>query len=127
MNTTLKYRFAKPVTLEYLNDKAKKDSMPVITRQQAVLPTDFVICPRRKDGKPYPASTSKHILAGIQRHLRNESNVKINFFKDPSFSLLRMDSRMKDLRSEKKNRNFCKNFQLQVRGVYFRLTKIETS
>ena len=68
-----------------------------------------------QDEKPYPGSTTKHILAGIQRHLRGECNAKINF-KDPTFFLLRkiLDSRMEDLlRSEKKyrkNYNFCKNF-----------------
>ena len=62
----------------------------------------FVVEMRRPDGKPYPGSTLKHILAGILQHLHSEYNTNVNFFKDPSFSLLHkvLDSRMKDCRSE---------------------------
>ena len=140
MKTTPKYHFAKPVTLEYFNDSVKKkNSMPVKTRQQA----DWSVAlwlewrlNRIKNGEnsvdsppricdlstEEMSSWLKHILAGIQRPLRNESSVKINFFKDPSFSLLRMDSRMKDLRSEKKekeNRNFSQKFPASSQKCLF--------
>ena len=62
----------------------------------------LVVDIRRQDEKPYPGSILKHILAGIQRHLRSEGNTNKKFFKDPSFSLLRkvFNSRIKDLRSD---------------------------
>ena len=62
----------------------------------------FVVEICRQDGKPYPSSTLKHVLAGIQWHLHSEDNANINLLKDPSFSLLRkvLDSKMNDLRSE---------------------------
>ena len=55
-----------------------------------------------QDGKPYPGSSLKHILAGIQRHLRIEGHPDIKSFQDPSFSLLIivLGSRMKELKSE---------------------------
>ena len=108
------------------NGENSVDSPPrlcdISTEEMSSWLSMLVVEIRRKDGKPYPASTLKHILAGIQRHLRNESNVKINFFKDPSFSLLRMDSRMKDLRSEKKekeNRNFSQKFPASSQRCLF--------
>jgi hypothetical protein len=59
---------------------------------------------RRQDGKPYPPETLKQITAGLQRYLRNEKNMPVNFFKcdDPTFAgfYKALDCRMRELTNE---------------------------
>ena len=62
----------------------------------------FLIEIHRQDRKPYPGSTLKNILAGIQRYLNTDGSKPFQFFTDSMFSMLRkvLDSRMKELRSD---------------------------
>ena len=64
----------------------------------------FVVECRRKDGKPHPSNTLSQIIAGLQRHLRDElgRNVVNMFTKtDRTFANFRqsLDARMKELTS----------------------------
>jgi len=56
---------------------------------------------RRQDRKPYPPETLKQISAGLQRYLRNDRNMHVNFFRadEPSFAgfYKALDCRMREL------------------------------
>ena len=63
----------------------------------------FVCEVNRVDGSPYPATSLKHICAGIQRHLRENCNrFDIALFDSPCFGKFRqaLDGRMKQLNKQ---------------------------
>ena len=64
----------------------------------------FICEIRRKNGEPYPPSTLQNIAAGLQRYLRTEKSMHVNFFKtdDPTFAQFRktLDSHMRELTND---------------------------
>ncbi|XP_053402220.1 uncharacterized protein LOC123548692 isoform X4 [Mercenaria mercenaria] len=64
----------------------------------------FVHETRRKDSKPYPPDTLCQISAELQRYLRNEKQINVNFFakEDPTFAGFRraLDTRMRELTNQ---------------------------
>ena len=62
----------------------------------------FILEVRKKDGSEYPANTLHHITCGLMRHLRQNGQPEIDFFKDPTFSDFRatLDSEMKRVQSK---------------------------
>lgn len=64
----------------------------------------FICEIRRKNGQPYPPSTLQNIAASIQRYLRTEKSMQVNFFKsdDQTFAEFRktLDSHMRQLTNE---------------------------
>ncbi|XP_060572336.1 zinc finger MYM-type protein 3-like [Ruditapes philippinarum] len=64
----------------------------------------FICEIKRKNGEFYPPTTLQNIAAGLQRYLRNEKSMHVNFFKtdDPVFTEFRrtLDSRMRELTNE---------------------------
>ena len=49
----------------------------------------FIVEIRRNDGKPYIGTTLHQILCGLQRDLREEIDLTIDFFSDPEFRFLK--------------------------------------
>ena len=62
----------------------------------------FVLEATKVDGSEYPPNTLHHIICGIMRHLRSNSQPGIDFFKDIEFASLRssLDAEMKRLRAK---------------------------
>ncbi len=59
----------------------------------------FTLEVRKVNGTEYQPNTLYHIVCGIMRHLRNQRQADIDFFKDPEFAGLRrtLDAEMKRL------------------------------
>ena len=57
---------------------------------------------RKKDGNKYPPNTLYHIICGIMRHLQNNGQPDLEFFKDSMFASFRMilDAEMKRLQGK---------------------------
>ena len=64
----------------------------------------FILEIRRKDGNPYPPNTLVQITSALQRYLRTDCDINVNFYKDddPTFAGFRktLDARMKDLTAQ---------------------------
>ena len=62
----------------------------------------FILEVRKKDGSEYPANSLHHICCGLMRHLRQNRQPEVDFFKDPTFSDFRatLDSEMKRIQSK---------------------------
>ena len=64
----------------------------------------FVVEARKQDGKPYPAKTLYHLLAGILRYMRDVDPKALNFLdqKDGDFKKLHgtMDTHFCSLRQQ---------------------------
>lgn len=62
----------------------------------------FILEVRKKDGSEYPANSLHHICCGLMRHLRQNGQPEIDFFRDPTFSNFRatLDSEMKRIQSK---------------------------
>ena len=63
----------------------------------------FVIECRRQDGSEYPATSLKHLVCSVQRHLKEDLKFeKISFFDSADFADFRrtLDARMKDLNNK---------------------------
>jgi hypothetical protein len=88
--------------------KSQQEMVPGLT---ATIPKDklnywfcrFVLEIRKRDGSPYPPATLRHILAALQRYLRETHNRSdLSIFDDPEFNQLRkaLDGKMKHLSSD---------------------------
>ena len=81
------------------------ENTPITTLSKSSLDEEmshFVLEVRKRDGNEYPPNTLYHIICGIMRHLRNNGQPNLDFFKDSMFANFRMilDAEMKRLQGK---------------------------